>query len=52
MLDFDCAFDWRITYFTGVHVERIDGQIVRGQIERFEHLFQRERLPVTHDHRL
>ena len=33
----------------GVHVQRIDGQVVRGQIQRMEHFTQRQKSSVAMD---
>lgn len=35
------------TYLMGVHVQRINRQIVRGQVETLEHLFERQLVPVS-----
>ena len=33
-----------------VHVERVDREVVRGQLQRLEHLLQRQRRAVTENH--
>jgi hypothetical protein len=33
----------------GVHVQRIDGQVVRSQIQRMEHFTQRQKSSVAMD---
>jgi len=35
-----------------VHVERVDVEVVGRHVERIEHLRQRQRLAVAHDHDL
>ncbi len=48
----DCTVLREETHLVGMHIERINAQIVRRQVERLEHLSQSEVFAVSVDDNL